>query len=271
MTVSTRAIADKASAVQRDRRLAIFLLAAMSLLIGWKFMAEWSRRPFDPFTLTAADFLAFNPASGQWRAERVSVPATPIEPNLAAFRMARRSADDPYPPAFVRLAQGYNMPDCMRIKGYQVELLSDGSVPEAGGRVQIWRLTDPLGDESVWVSSLLRAEDYAVLDRDIRALPFPRIGVPDDPDWAPTGLRWRSFRRPIRNMRWYFRARWNNARGDWLTFLRLKRPAWASDDILALVSTLSGSPVFPRVEEPAVREKILAAHNQVRRALAKSH
>ena len=274
MTAAPKNKPVKDKALRRERRLPILLLACVGFALFWKIMAEWSGRSFDPFTLTAADLATFDPSSAHWRAEPVAVPSTPIEPNLAAFRLAPQPASDPYPPVFVRLAHGYNMPDCMRIKGYDVELLPDivrgnGTKPSDSGsnRVQIWRLTDRLGDVSLWATSMLSADDFSVENADVRDLPFPRIGVPDDPRWAPQGLRPSSFRHPIRNLRWYFRARWNNARGDWLTFFRLKRPAWASDESKTLVSTLSGPVVFPGADEAAILEKIMAAHRQVQSAL----
>ena len=55
------------------------------------------------------------------------------------------------------------------------------------------------------------------------------------------------------------RAKWNNARCDPLTFLKLRRPAWASNEILTLVSNSSGAP--GEQDEAQVAEHVLAAHS----------
>ena len=259
-------------------------------------------------------------------------------------------------PILVRLAHGYNMPDCMRIKGYKVELVREegdrspgisdqssvitdqwagngredilqkatkvtkpgfaqklrrGDPAEAVGsedkefeqkiakgttqgrpesgirnpassiqhpasslqppasstlRLQIWRLTNSLGERSIWVTGMLRAGDFGGLDADVRSVPFPKIGVPDDPEWNPQGLTWSSLRHPARNLGWFLRAKWNNARCDWATFLRLRRPAWASGERLTLVSAMQGRAVEAGDEEAAVRQ-VLAAHRVIHAAL----
>ena len=85
-------------------------------------------------------------------------------------------------------------------------------------------------------------------DVDTRDMAFPRVGTPDAPGWNPTGLKWSSFRHPIKNLRQVIRARWNTSRCDWMTFLRLKRPAWVSDEVLTLVGEYKGKSVKPANE-----------------------
>jgi hypothetical protein len=97
---------------------------------------------------------------------------------------------------------------------------------------------------------MLRAGDYEPTVDDVRSMPFPRVATPDDPRWKPEGLTWASLRHPIREIRTRLRARWNSSRTDVLTFLRLRRPAWASEELLTLVSC-SLTPL----EEPAAEEQ----------------
>ena len=69
----------------------------------------------------------------------------------------------------------------------------------------------------------------------------------------------KSFRRPIHNLKRTLRARWNNARCDLLTFLKLRRPVYASDEILTLVSTVAIPPANEanpsRIEAELIRRQ----------------
>jgi hypothetical protein len=162
----------------------------------------------------------------------------------------------PLAPIFVRLVHGYNMPDCMRIKGYKVELIADrrqraedrGQKAEdshsSGFRsqhssfssaIQVWRLTSSIGDTAIWITGMLKAGDFSETDVDVRSMAFPHIGIPDDPGWLPHGVTMKSLSHPIRNFRLLLRAKWNNARCNLATFLRLKQPAWADEELLTLV------------------------------------
>jgi hypothetical protein len=254
--------------VQRQHVYTAILVCCAALMAFWQIMAHWSRRAWEPFELTAADFESFRMESADWRVERKPPGDDPLQPNILVLHMLA-SREDPSSagpvPVLVRLVHGYNMCDCMRIKGYTVELLADTRKPGAPGR-QLWRLTSGAGDVSVWVTRMLRAGDLAGTDVDVRSMAFPRVGTPDDPRWMPEGLTLKSLRHPVRNLRWYFRAKWNNARADWLTFLGLKRPAWASDEMLTLVaasSVASGG----ADDERAAAQRVLAAQDSVHREL----
>jgi len=327
----------------RTERLVAAVLIACLLVVGfWEGMAIWSRRPWEPFSLTAADFDDFAPSSGQWEIRRVPVSSDPVEPNILAFAMVPRSGTSGVP-VLARLVHGYNMRDCMRIKGYKVELIGglgveggkwkvvggrreagggtreeeggepegqvgttrrvvrpggndtaensrkdakapEGEWKEEGGRregvggesggagesenrrmgerdtgMQLWRLTSETGEVAVWITSLLRATDFEPVDRDVRSLPFPRIGVPDDPRWLPEGITLRSLRHPATSFRHFLRTKWNNARCDPWVFLGLKQPPWASEEVLTLVANSRGIPVSPANEAEVVRD-VLAAH-----------
>jgi hypothetical protein len=256
-----------------DRRhvTAVVLIASALLLAFWQIMAYRSTRPWAPFELTAADFETFNLSIADWDVERKPPGSDPLQPDILVLRLTPRDASATGAaalPVQVRLMHGYNMRDCMRIKGYTVDLLADARRPEAepdapgGARYQLWGLTSGGGEESIWVTSMLRAGDLAMTGLDTRAMPFPRIGTPDDPRWVPEGLTLRSLRHPIRNTRWFLRAKWNNARADLLTFLKLRRPAWGSDEILTLVSTAVPGPEAAGLQS-AVARQVLAAHRAV--------
>ncbi len=199
---------------------------------------------------------------------------------------------------FSRIVHGYNMVDCMRIKQYEVELLLDTRSQGSGGGdpsvalramegrqrsevrglmsdcsdrrpatsdqhtrtpIQVWKITSSIGESSIWVTTMLRSADFAVTAVDTRDMAFPRVGSPDDPSWAPSGLKWSSFRHPIRNARAAILSRWNSSRCDLLTFLRLRQPAWASDEMLTMVTEYHGPPILPK-QEKAVMQYIIQAH-----------
>lgn len=222
----------------RQTLVACLLVLCVVLVGFWEIMSTRSGRPFDPFELTNKDFEGYMPQSENWQIRSVPVSTTAIEPNIAAFRLQRTRPGSPS--ISVRLVHGYNMCDCMRIKGYDVELIADNRENGEEIRSQIWRLTTGTGDTSVWTTSMLRAGDFEATGTDIRSMAFPRIGIPDDPSWMPRGLTLKSLRHPVRNFRNLLRAKWNNSRRDILTFLGLKRPAWASDDMLTLVTAFGG-------------------------------
>lgn len=258
--------------VTRDRQVAVLLVACVALVAFWQVASRLASRPFDALRLRAEDFAGFAPSDPQWSMRLVHIKATPTEPTVIAYDVRPSKvgmpAADASAPVLVRLVHGYNMVDCMRIKQYRVELLSDtrrrGVAPgdaasEQSLPVQIWRLTAPSGDRSVWVTTMLRAPDFGATDTDTRDMAFPRIGTPDDPAWAPSGLKWSSFRHPVRNFRWYLRSKWNSSRSDLLTFLRLRQPAWASDILLTMVSEYHGASVAEPMES-AVAAHVLEVH-----------
>ena len=88
---------------------------------------------------------------------------------------------------------------------------------------------------------------------------FPRVGIPDDPGWAPRGMTLKGLRHPVRNTRLFLRSKWNSSRADLLTFLGLKQPAWASDDLLTLVAGSRGTSVGQE-EELSVAVRVLSVH-----------
>jgi len=261
-----------------DRIFAAILVLCAIVVGFWEIMSRASLRPFDALALNAADFGEFRPESDRWYFRDVPVSVSMIAPAIVAYEMrgksanrlvagpSKSSAKDGFHspdltskreapgipgPVLVRLMHGFNVVDCMRIKQYRVELIRDDRTTDlhpAPPRVQVWRLTAPDGEKSVWVTSMLRATDFMETGVDARDMAFPRVGTPDAPSWNPTGLKWSSFRHPIKNLHQIVRARWNASRCDLLTFLRLRRPVWVSDEVLTLVGEYRGSSVEPEQE-----------------------
>ncbi len=263
------------SSSRREWWVALLLVLCVALVASWEITSRLASRPFDDLRLSGEDFAGFRPAVPSWVLRLVHVKATPTEPTVIAYEARHRpeGTAGAGEPVLVRLVHGYNMVDCMRIKQYQVELLADHrrlsgaeSPPAAAALpVQVWRLTAHGGKRMVWVTSMLRATDFAATDTDTRDMPFPRVGTPDDPAWAPTGLKWSSFRYPVRNFRLALRSKWNASRSDLLTFLRLRQPAWASDVLLTMVSEYHGAASVTDATEAEVTAYVLEAHHLMAR------
>jgi hypothetical protein len=302
----------------------IVLTCAM-VVIAWQAAGLIAEREGADFTLQADDFDSFVLKLDGWRVDKLEVAPTFMEVNLLKYRLApkqgavdsgrstvdggRWTADTKVQPTtsnqqlttdlrnaqiLVRLVHGYNMRDCMRIKGYTVEELNGGK-PETGNlkpesdtereasssdrnpeatssssfRSQVsglrfsqtWRLTSGAGDRSLWMSGMLRAGDFSETDLSTTDMAFPRIGIPDDPSWMPRGLTLKSFRHPIRNFKYFMRAKWNNSRCDLPTFLGLRKPAWASDDSLTFLVVWVGGPLKPE-DEAAVSVMLADVYRQ---------
>jgi hypothetical protein len=135
--------------------------------------------------------------------------------------------------------------------------------------VQVWAVTSQAGDRTIWVTSMLRATDFTLTDVDVRDMAFPRVGTPDAQGWESRGLTLSSLRQPVRNLRIFLRAKWNASRCDVLTFLRLRQPAWASDELLTLVSASRGSHI-PEAETADAIRHVVAAHMAAGAALRQS-
>lgn len=295
----------RARRVTREGLVAALLISCVSLVLVWEVLSARSGFRASVAPDIKNRLAGFVPSVPGWSVREVPVPYSPDEPNIAAYEFTRSSPQSGDPDrVFVRLVHGYNMRDCMRIKGYQVDLMRDhrpqtldlrpGTVdlrretldlgpeslnheagtadtrPEVGTNgpkdrsmvygpgsgvshdsesgvcslqsgvsflpYQLWRVTSSTGDASLWITTMLRASDFAPTDIDVCSMPFPRVGTPDALDWNPRGLTLRSLLHPIRNFRLFLRAKWNAARCDWRTFLRLRPPAWVNDELLTLVT-----------------------------------
>ncbi len=261
-----KANADDAGSRRHDWMVPAILVLCALLVGAWELMARVSRRPFRPFDLTAANFQGFQPVLGGCPTRLLPVSTNdPAEPNIVAMGVSMPGGRS----MLVRLVHGYNMPTCLKLKSYTVSLVQDARAGEAPGvthqgaahyPVQIWRVTAPGGDVSVWASTVLRAGDFAALPEDIRDLAFPRVDSPDDPRWIPQGITGEALRHPVAAFHGWLRARWNSSRTDWLTFLRLRQPAWASEERLSFV-VRSLAPDVTRANEADVTRSVIAIHN----------
>jgi len=251
--------------------IAAALIFCVALVAFWEIMATLSRRPWEPFLLTAGDFAGFEPRSADWSVRPLPVRASQTEPNILAFEFRpapslsrplaaglthaqTQALSRVLAPILVRLVHGYNMPDCMKLKGYDVELVEDTRNTEAQGHGQVspsplapgrslplqtWRLLSSTGEETVAATAMIRRGDFSAADTDIRSMPFPRIDFPIGQDFELRGLSPESLRHPIRNFRTFMQARWNGARCDLMTFLGLRQPAWADREMLTLVAFMT--------------------------------
>lgn len=278
-----------------ERYIAMLLVFCLALVGIWEVMSSRSERPWDAFQVGAAAFQGFRFKCDGWNVEQKKISPSPIDPEILKYDLVPEdrgrktedrgqsttlrqssgpSADYAGVAVRVRLAHGYNMVDCMKIKGYAVKLLLDGKALGTRhlaigfpGRVQIWELENSVGDKSIWVTSMLRAGDLSVLDIPTTDMAFPRVGVPDNPDWLPQGLTLNSLRHPIRNWKICLRAKWNKSRNDPWVFLKLKQPIWADDESLTLVTNTKGRGPADKSEEEEYVGMALEAHGLLYREL----
>jgi len=237
---------------KRGRAVAFILIACMLVVMLWAGFAALHRRPFAPFSETAAVYAGFAPTSSVGQVRQIEMD--PDEPGALNIMAAAITAAG-QPRSIVRLTHGYNMPMCMRIKHYKVEAIEYISGKDPGYRLQVtghitqvdtnspppliqaWRLTSPTGAKAIWLTRILRSADLSDTGVDVCDLPFPRVGIPDAPDWNPKGIGWETLRNPWRWFRLTLRSAWNSARCDLAVFLRLKQPPWASDEVLTMVAS----------------------------------
>jgi len=266
------------------------LLACVATVVFWEIMSTLSRRASRPYKITASTLASFTPSGDARRVTRLPLPKNGEdrqEPHVAAFRLQQAGRR----PVVARLVHGYNMCDCMRIKGYEVELLrdtrdervedrgvkggdrqpiADGSPSATVGNrvpVQVWRLTSPTEDRAIWVTSMLSAYDFSGTDVDTRSLAFPRVNIPDEPNYNPQGITLESLKHPVRSLRGFLNAHWNKSRCDWLTSVGLRKPAWASRSMFTLVSATKGVSVRPE-DEDTVIDYVVETHTALHTELA---
>ncbi|MEI6168421.1 MAG: hypothetical protein WCS52_14660 [bacterium] len=260
------------------------LVICMLLVAFWLVAGRLSDKPFKAFNLTGAEFAGFTPTVAGMTLRAVPVAVRDeAEPNVAAYLAECEGS----PLGFgFRLVHGYNMPMCMKIKGYRVEEVAkfpssqvakeiapsnsttqqlNNLVPR-GLPIQIWRVISSTGDTSIWVTTMIRSGDFAVTPVDVCSMAFPRVDIPDDPNWVPQGFQLADLKHPLQSARLYLRARWNASRTDPLTFLRLRQPAWANEELLTYVSRSLALPVTPENEAMVVR-RVVASHAAVLKEL----
>lgn len=133
----------------------------------------------------------------------------------------------------LRLVHGYNMRDCMRIKGYQVTQRSSVATNHP---IESWELISSGGDRSVWLTAMVRSSDFSYMPISVTELEFPRVGIPDERDWEFKGATEASAKHPVQNLKNLIRAKWNGARANPGTFLRIQPPAHPSSAVLTLIA-----------------------------------
>jgi hypothetical protein len=248
------------------------LVGCVLLVIGWELMIAHNRSVQTTFTLTRSAIGRFLPVCPGWQVVEIPIQEDPQEPNIISFRMDPRGGANGNSPAptVSRLVHGYNMHDCMVEKGYRVALLQETlRSRDSNNWVQVWRLTSDIGDSSIWVTSMLRPQDFKMTDLDVRSMPFPKISPLDDRSYSPTGLSWRSLRNPVQNLKRFFHRKWSDARGDWLTLLGLKPAAGASGEVLTLVTAWKGALSPSTNQQVEVTAMVLDAHGKVQRELVR--
>ena len=262
------------------------LMTCTVLVAFWIVASQRHAQPFKPFNLTYHDFTGYRPEVAGCTITPVAVTShDPAEPNIAVYGVSQESGLASAQ-LLVRLVHGYNMPMCMKIKGYTVEAIPGvtGSHGAANAQnsttqqpsnafgsslpMQVWRVTSSVGEVSIWVTTMIRSEDFAVTTVDVTSMAFPRVDVPDDPNWVPKGFSREDLKHPVQSLRTWFRARWNASRTDPLTFLRLRQPAWASEELITYVSRSLPPSVTPE-QEPVVIRQVMAGHAAMLQELQK--
>ena len=100
-------------------------------------------------------------------------------------------------------------------------------------------------------------------------MPFPQVGVPDDPRWAPEGLTMRSLRHPVSGLRGFLSEKWNSAQCDWLAFLCIRTPASLSDEQLTLITNAPLPSGYDAGRDSAIRACLLDLHSGIIAELAR--
>jgi hypothetical protein len=223
----------------RDLAIGAVIIICLVMVVAWETMAVFNVWCAPRYSINAADMAGFVPDSDNWTTRRIAVNADPESgDNIFAMEVCRKAASNVVSrPVVVRLAHGYNVPECMKLKGCQV--VSDGrisvEVAGQGAALESWQMVSANGDRTAWCAVVLRASDFREAGVEVASLAFPRMSRGDDPAWQPGGISWRSLRHPLLNAQKLIIRKWSNARCDLLTFLRLRRPSTPSDTLLTLV------------------------------------
>jgi hypothetical protein len=288
----------------RSYLLPALLVASTLLLAFWLVMADRSKRSFGGYDLTAREVVGFQSTIPGWTVRKVPMDLeNSTDPNILGMELSRKeSLPGQGPRFFVRLVHGYNMPMCMKIKYYTVEKLLDhgvrpvsypklqsafrvgGQRAEGGGQtidlrllntsltttlpVQLWRLTSSAGTVSLWATTMIRSGDFAVTPEDISSMAFPRVETPEDPNWVPRGLALEDLKHPVASFQSWWHGRWDGARWDVLTFLRLRPPAHGSEELLSYVTRSVVPDVKPENEAEVMRD-LLNTHAAMLKELQK--
>lgn len=133
---------------------------------------------------------------------------------------------------------------------------------------QLWRLTSSGGVVSLWMTTMIRSGDFATTEEDICSMAFPRVETPDDPNWVPRGLALEDLKHPAASFNRWWHSRWDGARWDVLTFLRLRPPVYGSEELLSYVTRSAVPEVTPENEAEVTRD-LLKTHTAMLKELQK--
>ncbi len=246
---------------KRERIISSIFIVVLLLVAVWMIAANRAQSSFGGYDITPEKFAKFSPSLTGWDARNIPAKFTKYSPNLVAYEMCPRLSQESKVGGgriVSRLANGYNMVDCMTVKGYKVDLLSNmlnGDGKTGKVYVQTWLLTRD-GIKSVLATSLLRSSDLTTTSADVRSMVYPYAGKPGDQNLGMHGFSWRH---PFVFARNAVRSRWVNSQRDVLAFLRLKKRRWADDKVLTMVTEFSHQPT-PVPSTETMEKMILNVH-----------
>ncbi|MDA1087051.1 MAG: hypothetical protein O2901_08560 [Verrucomicrobia bacterium] len=241
---------------RRGSWLPVCLIACVFVVGFWEFMSHRSLQAGGPSRITGKSLAGFAFDSDRWKVTDITVGSDdPSAPTLVSYAVESRE----WPPAIIRLTLGYNMPECMEIKHYDITMIADHLQRDG---CQYWQLYSDSGATSAWTTVMLRSADFAVTGTSTSDMDFPRVISGDNARWVPQGLTLASLRHPIRNFHAFMINRWNASRSDLATFLKLRRPAMPSDEELTVVINMN----LPAVAGPDTMSAATAHLQLINRA-----
>lgn len=218
----------------RERVARRMVAATVIIVLLWQVAILLARRSPETAALDPTRFKNFRLQLGAEPTQPVELAFDDAQVNLLVHHALLPAPDPKHAPAraIIRLVHGFNVRDCMRIKGYRVTALTHAATNRS---IELWEMVSPGGETSVWATALIRADDFSLVHKSVTELAFPRVGIPDDQTWEFHGLSRDSLRHPIRNFSNLVREKWNSARADLLTFLKVKPSARPSSSLLTLI------------------------------------
>ena len=218
---------------RRGSWLPVCLIACVCIVGFWEYMSHRNRTSSGPYQITAKKVAGFDFTSDRWKVTDITIGRDdPEVPTLVSYAVESRE----WPAAIIRLTLGYNMPECMEIKHYDISMIADHRQQDG---CQYWQLLSDSGITSAWTTVMLRAEDFALTGTSTSDMAFPRVISGENANWVPRGLTLASLRHPFRNFRAFMVNRWNASRSDLWTFLKLRRGAMPSDEELTVVINMN--------------------------------
>jgi hypothetical protein len=212
----------------------------------WEFCAFRVSRHENTYALQPDNFSDFRPVIfGTTMNVASNMIFDPTALPLVSFRMETSSGHQ----VLSRLVHGYNMHDCMILKHYDVELLSNALETRNS---QTWKLISQTGDVSIWVTTILNSDHLTPTSKDVRSMPFPRVSTLDDLGWNMSGIDRQFLSNPVDNTRKMMIRKWSDSRGDPVVFLKLKPPPFGHSELLTYHTSMlanQGEDLEPLIKE----------------------